>query len=319
MKDLCIIGAGPIGLYAAFTAGLRDIDAFVIESSQSVGGQLNLYLEKKIYDIPGYVDIQTKVLLDQLYKQYLTYEAQIPIYLNESLIKINQKEDYFEIVTDQKIHQAKKVLFTHGGGQFKPRKLEGIEAQNIHYHVDQLARFKQKNVVVFGGGDAAVDWANLVIDVAENVYLIHRRDQFRAHKSSIDMFLRKGGYVHTPYTLSNHEMLDKMVTQIDLVHKDTKAHIQIDVDEIIVSFGLIQTKTSYEDWLVETKDNLIKVEPDMSTNIQGIFACGNGVTYEGKQKMLTSGFGEVVTAIGTINFELHPEQKVIKYSSLMKK
>lgn len=319
MKDLCIIGAGPIGLYAAFSAGLRDIDAFVIESSQSVGGQLNLYLEKKIYDIPGYVDIQTKVLLDQLHKQYLTYEAQIPIYLNESLIKINQKEDCFEIVTDQKTHFARKVLFTHGGGQFRPRKLEGVEANNIHYHVEQLSHFKDKNVVVFGGGDAAVDWANLVIDVAKNVYLVHRREQFRAHKSSVDMFLRKGGFIYTPYTLSNHQKNGELITQIELKHKDTKDLIKLEVDEIIVSFGLIQTKTNYEDWLVETKDNLIKVQSDMSTNIHGIFACGNGVTYEGKQKMLTSGFGEVVTAIGAINFELHPEQKVIKYSSLMKK
>jgi len=319
MKELCIIGAGPIGLYAAFTAGLRDIDAMVIESSQSVGGQLNLYLEKKIYDIPGYVSIQTKTLLDQLYKQYETYKEQIPIHLNETLVKVEQKDDYFVIITNKKTYETKKVLFTHGGGQFSPRKIEGLDALNVSYHVEDLNSFKDKNIAVFGGGDAAVDWANHLVDVANKVYLIHRREQFRAHQSSVDMFLRKGGFVYTPHILKNHVINKNIVQSIDIENKNTKEVTSLNIDHIIVSFGLVQKKTDVSTWEVETLDGLIKVDSQMKTNIQGVFACGNGVTYPGKQKMLTAGFGEVVTAIGAINFELHPEQKVPKYSSLMKK
>jgi thioredoxin reductase (NADPH) len=318
MKELCIIGAGPIGLYAAFNAGLRKIDAFVLESAQSTGGQLNLYLEKTIYDIPGHKAIKTKNLLNDLFNQYKTYENEIPIFYNESVLSIEEKDDYFIITTNRDIRKAKKVLFTHGGGMFTPRKIEGLEAKNIHYGVYDLEQFRNKKVVVFGGGDSAVDWANLVADVATSVHLIHRRNEFRAHKSSLDLFEFKKGIILTPYQLKNYQVDGEQVKSISIEHKDLKTIKDLEVDELIVCYGLIQTKTNYNDWLVRNEDGLIIVKTDMSSSVKGIFACGNGVTYVGKQKMLTSGFGEVVTAIGAINFELHPEQKVPKYSSLIK-
>jgi thioredoxin reductase (NADPH) len=318
MKELCIIGAGPIGLYAAFNAGLRKIDAYVIESAQTTGGQLNLYLEKHIYDIPGYKSIQTKKLLHDLYEQYRAYENEIPIYLNESVIDIEKKEDYFVITTNKEIRKAKKILFTHGGGMFTPRRIDGLDATNIHYGVYDLERFRNKRVAVFGGGDSAVDWANLVADVASSVSLIHRRDAFRAHKGSLDLFELKKGKILTPYSLKTYELEEKSVKQVVIEHKDTHELKTIDIDELIVCYGLIQTKTNYDKWLVKNEEGLIIVESNMASSIKGIYACGNGVTYLGKQKMLTSGFGEVVNAIGAINFELHPEQKVSKYSSLMK-
>ncbi|QWB95578.1 NAD(P)/FAD-dependent oxidoreductase [Mycoplasmatota bacterium] len=319
MKELCIIGAGPIGLYAAFNAGLRKIDAFVLESAQLTGGQLNLYLEKTIYDVPGHKAIKTKKLLNDLYDQYKTYENDIPIYYNENVLSIEEKDDYFVITTNRKIREAKKILFTHGGGMFTPRKIEGLEAKNIHYGVYDLDRFKNKKVVVFGGGDSAVDWANLVVDVATSTHLIHRRSEFRAHKSSLDLFLSKKGIITTPYTLNAYKLEDENVKSITIKHKETNHLIELEVDEMIVCYGLIQTKTDYNQWLVRNEEGLIIVNTDMSSSVNGIYACGNGVTYLGKQKMLTSGFGEVVTAIGAINFELHPEQKVPKYSSLIKK
>jgi len=319
MKELLIVGAGPVGLYAAFTAGLRKIDSIVIESAQTVGGQLNLYLEKKIYDIPGFDGIQTKDLLSKLYNQYETYKNDVPLHLNETVIKISQKDDYFVVETNKTSYETKKILMTHGGGRFTPRKVEGVEAHNLAYNVNKLEDYRNKNVIIFGGGDSAVDWANLILDIAKNVYLVHRRNEFRAHLSSIEMFKEKGGQIYTPYNLIGQSIENKCIKEVSIENIETKEVVSFDVDEVLAFYGLIQTKSTYEDWLVHAENGLIKVDSKMATNIEGIYACGNGIDYEGKQKMITSGFGEVITAIGAINFELHPEQRVPQYSSLMKK
>ncbi len=319
MKELMIIGAGPVGLYAAFTAGMRKIDAVVIESAQTVGGQLNLYLEKIIYDIPGFNGITAKDLIDKLYEQYKTYEQSVPLRLNETVLSIKKKEDYFIVTTDKDTIEVKRILMTHGGGKFTPRKVTGLEADNLKYNVDNLNSYKDKKVAIFGGGDSAVDWANLINNIAKNVYLIHRRTEFRAHLSSLEMFEQNGGKILAPYTLKDQVIEHSRVIGLTVEEINTKASIDIDVDEVLVFYGLIQTKTSYQDWLVEAERGLILVDTKMETSVKGIFACGNGIYYEGKQKMITTGFGETITALCEINFQLHPEQKVPQYSSMMKK
>ncbi len=319
MKELLIVGAGPVGLYAAFTAGMRKIDAVMIESAQTVGGQLNLYTEKVIYDIPGFEALSGKELIDKLYVQYQKYEDSIPLRLNETLLTIDRKEDYFVITTDKDKFEVKKILMTHGGGKFTPRKVAGVEAKNLNYSVCDLQSYKGKKVVVFGGGDSAVDWANAIADIADKVYLIHRRNEFRAHLSSLEMFEEKGGKILTPYVLKDQVIENELIQSITIEEVETKEIISIDVDEVLAFYGLISTKTSYDDWLVDAEKGLILVDTKMKTNVDGIYACGNGIYYEGKQKMITPGFGEAITALCAINFELHPEQKVPQYSSMMKK
>ncbi|MFA6801271.1 MAG: NAD(P)/FAD-dependent oxidoreductase [Acholeplasmataceae bacterium] len=319
MKELLIVGSGPIGLYAAFSAGLRKIDAFVLESSQTVGGQLNLYGEKHIYDIPGFISIKASELSDVLYKQYETYKNQIPIQLNETLISINKKDNYYNVVTNIATYDVKKILLTHGGGKFMPRGIEGLEAKNLDYAVYDLNRYKDKDVVILGGGDSAVDWANIIKDIAKSVSLIHRRTEFRAHLASLEIFKEKGGIIYTPYILKDQQIENNYIKELTILNVNTNELVNVKTDEVLIFYGLIQTKSSYEDWLVHAENGLILVNTKMETSVDGIYACGNGVYYEGKQKMITSGFGEVVQAICAINLELHPEQKVPQYSSLMKK
>lgn len=319
MKELIIIGSGPVGLYAGFLAGLRKIDSIILESSQTVGGQLNLYLEKAIYDIPGFKEIKASELLDALFEQYKTYEKEVPLHLNETVEKIKKEQDYFVVTTNIDSYQTKKILMTHGGGKFTPRLVEGVKANNLKYNVESLDQYVNKKVLVFGGGDSAIDWANHILEVAREVYVVHRRNEFRAHLGSIDLFESRGGKILTPYILCEEVSEDNLIKNVTLEHVETKEKINLDIDEILAFFGLIQSKSVYEDWLIETEHGLIIVNSKMQTSVDGIFACGNGVNYPGKQKMITSGFGEVVTAMGEINFELHPEQKVPQYSSLMKK
>lgn len=318
MKELLIVGSGPIGLYAAFVAGMRKIDALVLESAQTIGGQLNLYLEKSIYDIPGFSDISAQGLIDNLYNQYKEYENEIPIKLNENLLSIEQKDNYFVVTTNKEVYEVKKILLTHGGGMFLPRTIPGLDATNVKYNVDHLADYKDKNVAIFGGGDSALDWANMIKDIAKEVYVIHRRNEFRAHLSSIDTFKKKGGIIYTPHNLKDQVIENGLVTKVTLENLETKDTVELDVDAVLAFFGLVQSKASYEDWLVTIDNGAIVVDRKMQSSVDGIYACGNGAYYEGKQKMITAGFGEVVTAIGAINYDLHPEQKVPKYSSMLK-
>ena len=319
MKELLIVGAGPVGLYAAFTAGLRKIDAVVVESAQTVGGQLNLYLEKTIYDIPAFKSIKASELINALYEQFKPYEKDIPLHLNETIETIEKEDGYFVVKTNKETYEVKKILMTHGGGKFLPRKIEGLEATNVAYNVLSLDQYKDKKVAIFGGGDSALDWANLIKEIATDVYLIHRRPEFRAHLSSVDTFQEKGGNIYAPYQLKSHIQEDDLVEEIVIENKETNEEASLKVDEILVFFGLIQTRASYETWLVDAENGLIIVDSKMNTSVEGIYACGNGVTYTGKQKMITSGFGEVITALGAINHELHPEQRVTQYSSMLKK
>lgn len=318
MKELIIIGAGPVGLYAGFCAGLRKLDALVIESAFETGGQLTLYQEKDILDVPGFARIKAKDLSQALYKQYQTHEKDIPLKLGEDVLEIKKQDHYFQIITNQAMYETKKVLIANGGGKFSPRLVEGLKAKNVYYHICNVERFRNKDVTVLGGGDSAVDWAIALLNEAKSVTLIHRRESFRAHQSSLDLFQARGGRIIANHVVWEYVEEKDQITSLKLLCNSDQCTRAIKTDAVCIFFGMKKTKVDYAPWQVEYDQKGILVNQEMETSIKGIYAVGNAASYEGKQDMLTSGFGEVVTAIGAINFAIHPEQKVPRYSSMIK-
>lgn len=309
MLEVLIIGAGPTGLYAAFLAGLRNLNAAVIESSGEPGGQLTaVYKDKFIYDIPGFPKISAKDYIDGQVIQYERFKSSLPIYYNEEAIDITKVDDYFIVKTTTKTIETKFVLIAHGGGGFVPQKLKiDQHFDNILYYIKDLNQFKDKKIVVLGGGDSALDWAIDLSEYSKDVTLVHRRDEFRALQSSVDLFNEKGTIL-TPYMVDTVEGVDTQAGTLVLKHAKTHEKMTLDTDYIVVNYGFVLTKSKLEEWGLEGEKGLIKVDYTMQTNLPGIYAAGNGIDYPGKVKLISTGQGEAATAIQSITTLLYPEK-----------
>jgi thioredoxin reductase (NADPH) len=312
--DITIIGGGPVGLFTAFYAGMRQASVKIIESLPQLGGQLSaLYPEKYIYDIAGFPKVRAQELVDQLLQQMNQFET--TICLNQSVESIFRTADgVFAITTNEETHYAKSVIITAGNGAFQPRKLkiegeEKFENTNLHYFVKDLNQFTGKKVVVFGGGDSAVDWALMLEPIAEKVTLIHRRDKFRAHEHSVEQLKQSKVEVLTPYVpaqLVGDEKIEKVV-----VTETKKGEmLEIEVDDVLVNYGFVSSLGPIKDWGLEIESNSIVVNSRMETNIEGIYAAGDICTYKGKVKLIASGFGEAPTAVSNAKVNIDPSAKV---------
>ncbi|TSI04538.1 NAD(P)/FAD-dependent oxidoreductase [Lysinibacillus sp. BW-2-10] len=313
--DVTIIGGGPVGMFSAFYGGMRKMSVKIIESLPQLGGQLSaLYPEKYIYDIAGFPEVKAQQLIDNLEKQMKVFPVEVC--LEESVEKIEKNADgIFVITTNKKTHYSKTILITAGNGAFNPRPL-GIEREddfknaNLHYFVNDLEKFRGKNVMVFGGGDSAVDWALMLEPVASKVMLVHRRDKFRAHEHSVEKLMASSVEVLTPY---NPHMLigTEKIDQVILKHaKDESQTLLKDVDEVIVNYGFVSTLGPIKNWGLQIEKNSIVVNSRMETNIEGIYAAGDICTYEGKIKLIASGFGEAPAAISNAKVYVDPSSKV---------
>lgn len=309
MLELLIIGAGPTGLYAAFLAGLRKLNTAVIESSGEPGGQLTaVYKEKFIYDIPGFPKITAFDYIQGQVAQFNRFKEEIPIYYNEEVYDIIKHDTHFEVKTEHNVYLTQFVLIAHGGGGFVPQKLKiDTHYDNILYFVNDLNLFKDKHVAVLGGGDSALDWAIDVSDYAKSVTLVHRREEFRALESSVEHFKEKGNIL-TPYLVSNVVGQDHVANKLILKHGKTGSELEIFVDYILVNYGFLLTKSRLDQWNISGEKGLIHVNYMMETNIDGIYAAGNGVNYPGKVKLISTGQGEAATAIQSITTKLYPDK-----------
>ena len=203
--DITIIGGGPVGLWAAFYAGLRGMTVNIIESLSELGGQpAILYPEKKIYDIPAFPQTTGAELIENLLIQLKRFEDRVSIHLKEEVQTFKKTDGIFTIATSKGQHLSKAIVIACGNGAFAPRPLgvdneEDFANNNLLYNVHSLDQFAGKKVVIAGGGDSAVDWANHLDGVAESVTLIHRRDTFRAHEHSVELLYQSSVNVMTPY------------------------------------------------------------------------------------------------------------------------
>lgn len=315
IKDVTIIGGGPVGMFAAFYGGMRGMSVKLIESLPKLGGQLAaLYPEKYIYDIAGFPKVRAQELINNLQEQMNTFPVDVCV--NESVLTVEKDEDgIFTIGTTNGIHYSRTILITAGNGAFKARTL-GFEEeekyidQNLHYFINDLNAFKGRNVMLFGGGDSAVDWAMMLEPIAKKVTLVHRRDKFRAHEHSVENLMQSSVEVLTPY-IPEALIGEKNITHIKLKHaKDQTDEILHEVDEVIVNYGFVSTLGAINDWGLEISKNSLVVNSRMETNIPGIYAAGDICTYEGKVKLIVSGFGEAPTAISNAKVYIDPTSKV---------
>lgn len=323
--DLTIIGGGPVGLFTAFYAGMRQASVKIIESLPQLGGQLSaLYPEKYIYDIAGFPKIRAQELINNLKEQMSEFNP--TICLDQTVNKLEKEPDgVFKLTTNIETHYSRAIIITAGNGAFQPRKLElpGEEKyvqSNLHYFVDDLNKFAGKQVVIFGGGDSAVDWALMLEPIAEKVTLVHRRDKFRAHEHSVKTLNNSKVNVLTPFVPV--ELIgDKKIEQVLLEEVKGESKEIIDVDEVIVNYGFLSSLGPIKNWGLALEKNSIVVNSKMETNIEGIYAAGDICTYTGKVKLIASGFGEAPTAVSNAKVYIDPTAKVqpLHSTSIMEK
>lgn len=324
--DITIIGGGPTGLFAAFYAGLRQMSVKVIESLPQLGGQLSaLYPEKYIYDVAGFPKIRAQELVENLLEQLKLFPP-AAVCLEQSVEKLEKQENGTIILTTNKeVHFSKTVIITAGNGAFQSKKLAlekaaKYENSNLHYFVENLTQFADKKVQVFGGGDSAVDWSLMLETIAKEVNIAHRRDKFRAHESSVATLKESTVNVFTPYEPVDF-IGEERIEQVVLQEVNSKQQIVIDVDAVIVNYGFVSSLGPIKDWGLNIEKNSIVVNSKMETNIEGVYAVGDINSYEGKVKLIATGFGEAPVAVSNAKVYIDPTSKVqpLHSTSIMEK
>jgi ferredoxin/flavodoxin---NADP+ reductase len=312
--DITIIGGGPVGLFTAFYGGMRQASVKIIESLPQLGGQLSaLYPEKYIYDVAGFPKVRAQELVNNLKQQMEQFSPTIA--LEQAVEQVEKQADgVFKLTTNSEIHYTKTIIITAGNGAFQPRKLEldtavKYENKNLHYFVDDLNKFAGKRVALCGGGDSAVDWALMLEPIAESVSLIHRRDKFRAHEHSVELLKNSKVNVVTPFVpteLIGEDNIEQLV--LEEVKGERKE--VLDIDDLIVNYGFVSSLGPIKNWGLEIEKNSIRVNSKMETNIEGIYAAGDICTYDGKVKLIASGFGEAPTAVNNAKAYMDPKARV---------
>ena len=324
--DVIIIGAGPTGLFAVFEAGLLKMRCHIIDALPQPGGQLTeLYPKKPIFDIPGYPSVGAGELIDNLMEQIKQFEPGFT--LNEQAATIDKQEDGTFIVTTNKGTQVqgKAVAIAGGLGSFEPRKpiienIEAYEENGVEYFVKNPELFRDKKIVIAGGGDSALDWSIFLADVAAEVTLVHRRNEFRGALDSVDKVieLKKSGKINliTPAEITGIKGEDKVEGLV--IEKDGET-FEIETDYFIPLFGLSPKLGPIANWGLEIEKNAIKVNNalDYQTNIEGIYAIGDVNTYPGKLKLILCGFHEATLMCQSVYNRMNPGKKfVLKYTTV---
>ncbi|WP_066055504.1 NAD(P)/FAD-dependent oxidoreductase [Robertmurraya korlensis] len=313
--DITIIGGGPTGLFTAFYGGMRQATVKLIESLPQLGGQLSaLYPEKYIYDVAGFPKVRAQELVNNLKEQMAKFDQ--TVCLEQAVEKIEKlKDGTFKLTTNKEVHFSKTIIITAGNGAFQPRRLElanssQYEGKNLYYFIDDLHQLAGQKVVVFGGGDSAVDWALMLEPIAEKVTIVHRRDKFRAHEHSVQNLKNSKVEIKTPYVpadlLSNGE---GNITQVVLKNANDKTKEIVEIDAVICNYGFVSSLGPIKEWGLEIAKNSIVVNSKMETNIPGIYAAGDICTYEGKVKLIACGFGEAPTAVNNAKTFFDPKAR----------
>ena len=325
--DILIIGAGPTGLFTVFEAGLLKLKCHLIDALPQPGGQCSeIYPKKPIYDIPAYPEILAGDLTDKLLEQIKAFEPGFT--LGERAETIEKLEDDTFIVTTNKgtKHHAPIVAIAGGLGSFEPRKppipnIAHFEDAGVEYIIRDPEVYRDKKVVIAGGGDSALDWAIFLTDIASEVSLVHRRNEFRGALDSVDKVqeLKDAGKITmiTPAEVTGI-LGDEKVTGVSIV-KNGEEKIKLEVDHFIPLFGLSPKLGPIGNWGLDIEKNAIKVNNalDYQTNIPGIYAIGDVNTYPGKLKLILCGFHEATIMCQSAYKRIHPNKKyVMKYTTV---
>jgi len=321
--DCLIIGAGPVGLFAVFELGLLDIRAHLIDILGKPGGQCaELYPEKPIYDIPGYPIVTGQGLTDNLLKQIEPFHPTFHFGEMVSTVEVRGTADAPEfLVTSDAgtVFLAKTILIAAGGGSFQPKKppieqIDAYEGTSVFYAVRKMEMFRDRKVLIVGGGDSALDWALNLQPIARRVTILHRRDEFRAAPHSVEQMRALVASGQMDLRIGQVTTLNGAAPQLDGVtcRDNDGASFTIDADRMLPFFGLTMKLGPIADWGLNLTENLIAVDTEkFESNVPGIFAVGDINTYPGKLKLILSGFHEATLAAQKVNRYVNPGKRVI--------
>jgi thioredoxin reductase (NADPH) len=325
--DITIIGAGPVGLATAFWAGMREASCRVVDSLPEIGGQLTtLYPEKWIYDVPGHTRILAKDLVASLRRQALE-QFDVPVHLDTTVESISWEGEGSERLvvlhtdTGEEL-RSRTVIVSGGHGAFEPKRLplsdvdiSPWEGRGAHYLVGDKSEFRGKRVVIVGGGDSAFDWVMNLLDTAEHITLVHRRDGFRAHELTVSQVREAAAGPHVdlrvPYVLK--EVAGNGRVEGVVLHpagEGAEGAVLVECDAILLQLGFSTRLGPLKDWGFELEKNAIRVSPTMQTSLERVWACGDIATFDGKIKLIATGFGEAAIAVAQAVQAIRPDMKL---------
>lgn len=317
VRDLTIIGGGPTGLFAAFYAGMRGLDTRIVDSLPELGGQLTaLYPEKYVYDVGGFPKILAKDLARGLVDQAMQFDPEV--ILDDEVREIVREDDNLVLRARSGDHRTRAVLVAGGRGAFEPRTLgcpgyDELLHRGVEYAVKDPEAYRGKRVVVVGGGDSALDWALILKDICQELWVVHRRDGFRAHDATVtqlDQAVAEG----TIRLMTYHEVRELhgngTVEAVTVFDNRTDEDLRLDADAVLTFLGFKPDLGPIKNWGLELEKNRIKVSPLMETNLPGIYGAGDIVTYEGKLDLIATGFAEAAIAANNAARYVDPEARV---------
>ena len=317
--DILIIGAGPVGLFTVFEAGLLGLECELVDNLDKIGGQcIELYPDKPIYDIPGVANQTGREHIEALLAQIKPFNYKVN--LNTRVESIKKEKDKWIVKTNNDISfLTKNIFIAAGAGSFESRRppVENPDKfleNGIEYAVRDIKKYKDKEIAIFGGGDSALDWSVELAKTAKKVYLVHRRDEFRGakHTESQMRELVKSGKIELkiPYVIKSING-DEKFNGVDLMHFESKEIESINCDEALFFFGLNKQLGPILDWEVELEEKKILVNTEnFQTNKEGIFAVGDINTYPGKLDLILCGFHETTLAVQEAFKRIHPGERV---------
>lgn len=325
MKDVTIIGGGPSGLYASFYAGLRDMSVRLIDVQSELGGKMRIYPEKIIWDIGGIAPKPCHEILKDTIKQGLYFKPEV--HLNERVVDIRKKaERHFEVETEAgEIYTSKAVIIAIGAGIINPKQLDvkGVERYqltNLHYVVQSYRRFKDKDVLISGGGNTALDWAHDIAKIAKSVTVVYRKEDVSGHEAMktlvTDLNVKLCPKTRIKYLVGNDD--ETHISEVVLEHVESGDTHTVKFDDVIISHGFDRCNTL----LSETSSKLdmhddcrVKGFGNTTTSIPGIYACGDIVYHDAKSHLIASAFSDGANAANLAKTYIQPDANAEGYVS----
>lgn len=315
--DVTIIGGGPAGLYSSFYSGLREMKTKLIEYQSELGGKLHVYPEKMIWDVGGQTPITGAKLMRQLIEQGLTFQPEVV--LNEKVVSIARDEDGIFVLraASGRLHYSKTVIIAVGGGILTPQKLElegaeKFEVSNLHYTVKSIHSFKDKTVIISGGGNSAIDWANELEPVAKKVYVTHRKEALTGHEAQVTQLLNSSAtcFFRTSITKLIAAASREAVESVELTHHETGEVTILPIDDVIISHGYQRDASlleSSELGIAMVDDYYVAGNANGETSIPGLYAAGDIIKYDGKLHLIQGAFQDAANAVNKAKQHVQPE------------
>lgn len=317
LVDVTIIGGGPTGLYGLFYAGMRGVSARVIDALPELGGQLTaLYPEKDVFDVAGFPKILAKDLARALVEQGTQFDPDVC--LDERVLELNPSDGIFELRTDAGVRPTKTVVIAAGKGAFKPRILDvpgwdRFYKDGIWSHVRDPEHFRDRRVLIVGGGDSAFDWSWGLRDVASELVHIHRSNRYRAHAHTVSL-VEEAHEQGELELLTYHEVEaihgEERVEAVTIYHNKSDDKRRLEVDDVLALIGFVPNIGPIAEWGLKLEGNTIRVDSRMRTNVEGVYAAGDIATFEGKLELISTGFGEAAIAVNNAVHYIDPSAKV---------